>query len=121
MTSCSLSCANYRCTPYIFKIRRKKFTPAGAFSKESCGKLRCWRIFEESYGKLSGDHFRRRTFTFLARKAKSRSFGFAQDDRQERVVGAQYPGAIDLLRTDSDCHRSVSHESHFSPVLWALG
>ena len=31
---------------YIFKIRRKKFTLAGAFPKESCGKLRCSRFFE---------------------------------------------------------------------------
>jgi hypothetical protein len=38
---------------YIFKIRRKKFTPAGPFPKESCGKLDCWRLFlKESYGKL---------------------------------------------------------------------
>jgi hypothetical protein len=30
---------------YIFKIREKKFTLAGAFPKESCGKLECWRFF----------------------------------------------------------------------------
>jgi hypothetical protein len=36
----------------IFKIRRKKFTLAGAFPKESCGKLECERFLKESYGKL---------------------------------------------------------------------
>jgi hypothetical protein len=60
---------------YIFKIRRKKFTPAGPFPKESFGKLEFWLFLQRKLWKSRRLQFKSRTLTILPRRDVSHLSG----------------------------------------------